>query len=226
MKKLALFVIFLLFVIFVYFDLGQYFTIDFFIAKKREIDDLYSNSPISFVLAYFIFFVFCAALSLPGAAILTLVSGFIFDFFLGCLIVSVGSTTGATCTFLMSRFLLKDFVQKKFHSRLKTVNEGFKKDGAFYLFSLRLIPIFPFFAVNWLMGVTPISVRSFFVASFLGMLPGSFVYVNAGSHISDIKSLAEIFSPFVILSFLLLALLPWIMKFLIKVFPLKRKNSI
>ena len=226
MKKLALFVIFLLFVVFIYFDFGQYFTIDFFIAKKREIDNLYSNSPISFVLSYFIFFVFCTALSIPGAAILTLVSGFIFDFFLGCLIVSMGSTIGATGSFLMSRFLLKDFVQKKFHSRLQTINKGFKKEGAFYLFSLRLIPIFPFFAVNWLMGVTPISVRSFFVASLLGMLPGTFVYVNAGSHISDMKSLVDIFSPFVILSFLLLASLPWIMKLLIRFFPLKRKSPV
>ena len=130
--------------------------------------------------------------------------------------VSLGSTTGAAFCFLISRFLLKDFVQKKFHSKLKAINKGFKKEGAFYCFSLRLIPVFPFFMVNLLMGVTPISLRSFVTASFLGMLPGSLVYVNAGKQLAHIQSPAELFSPLIVLSFLLLAFLPWIMKWILK----------
>lgn len=221
-KILIIFIIALLFALFLYFDLSQYLNPEFFIGKKQELDSIYKNHPVLFVLAYFVFYVFCAALSVPGAALLTLVSGFLFNFFIGSLVVSLGSTIGATFAFLTSRFLLKDFVQKNFHSRLQTINKGFEKDGAFYLFSLRLIPIFPFFAVNIFMGLTPISVRSFFVASLLGMLPGTFVYVNAGAQLSHVKSLYEIFSPLVILSFLLLACLPWVMKFFLKGFPLKK----
>ena len=171
-----------------------------------------------FVSAFFIFYVFCATLNIPGAALLTLIAGFLFDFFLGSLIVSIGATIGATFAFLISRFLLKDFIQEKFPSRLQKVNRGFEKNGAFYLFSLRLIPIFPFFAVNLFMGLTPISVKNFFVVSFLGILPGTVVYVNAGKQISNIKSPLEIFSPMIILSFLILACLPWIIKFLLRFF--------
>ncbi len=213
----------LLFILFFYFDLNKYFDFEFFISKKQEFDTFYKNHPILFPLVYFIFYVFCATLSLPGAALLTLISGFLFNFLLGSLIVSLGSTVGATFAFLMSRFLLKNWIQKKFHSRLKTINKGLEKDGSFYLFSLRLIPIFPFFAVNLFMGVTPISTKHFFIASFLGMLPGTFVYVNAGSQFSHIQSPFEIFSPTIILSFLLLACLPWIIKYLLRIFPFKEK---
>ena len=224
-KISLLFFIVLLFVLFFYFEFNQYLTLDFFISKRQDIDLLYKSFPVFFVLAFFIFYVFCVALSIPGAALLTLVSGFLFNFFIGSLVVSLGSTTGATISFLISRFLLKDFIQKKFHSRLKTINKGFEKNGALYLFSLRLIPIFPFFAVNLLMGITSISVRKFAIASLLGMLPGTFVYVNAGGQLSNIKSIAEVFSPVIILSFLFLAFLPWIMKFLLKKFPLYKSDA-
>ena len=225
-KIFLLFLIFLSFALFFHFDLDQYLNLDFFISKKQDIDSFYKSSPVFFVLAFFVFYVFCATFSIPGAALLTLVSGFFFNFFIGSLVVSLGSTIGGTFAFLISRFLLKDFIQKKFHSRLQTINKGFEKDGAFYLFSLRLIPIFPFFFVNLLMGITPISVRKFFIASLLGMLPATFVYVNAGSQLSNIKSIAEIFSPTLILSFLFLAFLPWIMKFLLKRISLKKAKLI
>ena len=215
-KLFTFFFIIFLFVLFFYFGLDQYLNLDFFIHKKQEIDSLYKSSPVLFVLAFFAFYVFCAAINIPGAALLTLISGFLFGFLLGSLVVSFGTTIGATFSFLISRFLLKDFVQKRFQSRLQKINQGLEKEGAFYVFSLRLIPIFPFFVVNLFMGVTPISVKKFAFASFLGMLPGTFVYVNAGSRISNIKSLSEIISPLIILSFLVLAGLPWIMKFLLK----------
>ena len=132
--------------------------------------------------------------------------------------MSLGSTVGAVFAFLISRFLLRDFIQRRFQSRLKIINRGIEKDGAFYLFSLRLTPVFPYFLVNILMGITPLSIRQFTVASFLGMLPGSLVYANAGSRLSDIKSLTEVLSPGILLSFLLLAFLPWIIKFFMKFF--------
>lgn len=216
-KILTLFFIFLFFILFFYFDFNQYLNLDFFIGKKQDLDSFYKDSPVLFVLTFFAFYVLCATFSVPGAALLTLVAGFLFDFILGSIVVSLGSSIGATFAFLISRFLMKDFIQKRFYSRLQTINKGIQKDGVFYLFSLRLIPIFPFFAVNLFMGLTPISVGKFFVASLLGMLPGTFVYVNAGNQLSSAKSLAEIFSPMIILSFVLLACLPWIMKVFLKI---------
>ena len=215
-KLFTFFFVIFLFVLFFYFGFDQYLNLDFFIHKKQELDSLYKSSPTLFVLAFFAFYVFCAAINIPGAALLTLVSGFLFGFLLGSVVVAFGTTIGAIFSFLISRFLLKDFIQKRFQSRLQKINRGFEKDGAFYVFSLRLIPIFPFFVVNVFMGLTPISVRKFAFASFLGMLPGTFVYVNAGRQISNIKSLTEIFSPLIILSFLMLAGLPWIIKFILK----------
>ena len=221
-KLLFLFLIVWAIGLFFYFDLNQYLNPEIVIAGKQELDAIYSNSPVLFTLAYFAFYVFCTALSLPAAALLTLIAGFLFNFFIGSLIASVGSTCGATLAFLISRFLLKDFVQKRFHSQLQIINKEFQKDGAFYVFSLRLTP-FPFFILNTLMGVVPISVGSFFFASFLGMLLPTLVYVNAGSQLSHITSPVEILSPAVILSFLLLACLPWIMKFCLKRFPFRKK---
>ena len=214
----------LLVVLFFHFDLNQYLDPDFFISKKADIDLFYEKSPFLFLFGFFLFYVFCAALSIPGAALLTLIAGFLFNFLIGSLVVSLGSTLGATFSFLLSRFLLKNFVQKKFPHRLKKINKGFEKEGAFYLFSLRLIPVFPFFMVNILMGLTSISTRHFIWASFLGMLPGSLVYVNAGNQLGEIQSPADIISPAILFSFLFLAFLPWIMKFLLKIFPWKRRN--
>lgn len=216
------FLIVLLFLFF-HFNLNHYLNPEYFLSAKQEIDSIYQNSPVLFVLGFFLFYVFCATLSIPGAALLTLISGFLFNFFIGLIVVSLGSTCGAACAFLLSRFFLKDFIQKKFHSRLQKVNKGFKTDGAFYVFSLRLIPVFPFFLVNILMGLTPISLKHFVWASFLGMLPGSIVYVNAGSQLAEVKSLADVISLPIILSFVFLALLPWIMKFFLKYIPLKKK---
>ena len=218
LKILTAFSIVLLFTAVFYFDLSRYFDIAFFLREKEKLLSFYQQFPIRFILIYFCVYVFCAAFSIPGAALLTLFAGFLFDFVIGSLVVSLGSTMGALCAFLIARFLMKDFVQRKFAKHLKTVNEGFKKDGAFYLFSLRLIPVFPFFLINILMAVTSISVRQFTVGSFLGMLPGTLVYVNAGKQLAHISAVHELFSIKIVLSFILLALLPWIVKWLIQIY--------
>ena len=202
--------------LFFYFDLARYVDLEFFIQKKQDFDELYKKQPFLFPLGFLLFYVLCSTLSLPLVALLTLASGFLFGFFVGSFVVSVGSTIGASLSFLISRFLLRDFVQNKFHSRLKTINKGLKKEGGFYVFSLRLIPILPFFMINLLMGVSSIPTKKFVVASFLGMLPASLVYVNAGTQLSKVPSVKELFSLPLLLSFALLASLPWIIKLLLK----------
>lgn len=208
---------------FFYWDLNQYFDVAFLIQKKQELDSAGQSQQALFSLMFFALYVFCAALSIPGAAILSLAGGLFFDFFTGSLLVSLGGAVGATGSFLISRFLLRNWVQKTFHKRLKTLNQGFKKNGALYLFSLRLIPIFPFFLINWLMGLCPISTRMFFFVSWAGLLPASLVYVHAGGRILEVKSLTGILSPSVLLSFILLAFLPWVIKFFLKP-PWQKKN--
>ncbi len=215
--KVAIFVgLILSLVLFFYFDLDRWFQLEFFINRQEDLLSLYKNATIIFVLCFLAFYVFCATLSIPGAAVLTLIAGSLFNFVLASFVVSIGGLTGAFFCFLISRFLLREFVQKKFHKRLKVINKGLKKDGAFYLFSLRLVPILPFLAVNVMMGVSPISSRQFLLASFLGMLPGTFVYVHAGRQLANIKSFSDILSPSIILSFILLAGLPWMVKWALK----------
>ena len=199
--------------LFFHFGYNRYFDMAFLLQKKQDLDSASQGRPALFSLMFFSLYVFCAALSIPGAAILSLAGGMFFDFFTGSLLVSVGGALGATGSFLISRFLLRKWIQSTFHKRLKTVNQGFEKNGALYLFTLRLIPVFPFFVVNWLMGLSPISTKMFFFVSWAGILPATFVYVHAGGRISEVKSLAGIFSPSVVLSFVLLALLPWVIKF-------------
>ena len=155
------------------------------------------------------------ALSLPGASLLTILAGALFGVLAGTIIVSFASTIGATLAFLSSRFLLRDWVQGKFGARMKGINAGLEKDGAFYLFTLRLIPAVPFFAVNLLMGLTKIKTLTYFFVSQLGMLAGTFVYVNAGTELAQINSVGDIASPGLLLSFVALAIFPWIAKFLI-----------
>ena len=221
-KMRLVFLFFLILSIFLFFhlELNQYLVPEYFVSKKQEVDLIYKKSPLLFILGFFFFYVFCATLSLPGAALLTLISGFLFDFFIAVGVVSLGSTFGAVGAFLLSRFFFKEFIQRKFHSRLEKINREFKKQGAFYVFSLRLIPVFPFFLVNVFMGLTPISLKHFFIASFLGMLPGSLVYVNAGSRLAEIQSFRDIISLPLILSFVLLASLSWIMKLFLKYTPI------
>ena len=199
-----------------YFDLQQYLSLDLLKQNQLELAAFVSER---FALAIAIFcgvYVAVTALSLPGAAILTLAGGAIFGFIPGLVLVSFSSTIGATLAFLSSRFLLRDFVQQRFRDKLENINDGVAKDGAFYLFSLRLIPIFPFFLINLAMGLTPIRTSTFFFVSQLGMLAGTAAYVNAGTQLSKIDSLQGVLSIELILSFSALGLLPFLAKWVIE----------
>ena len=171
-------------------------------------------SPLLVAALYFAAYVAVTALSLPGAAVMTLAGGALFGLGWGLLIVSFASTIGATLAFLVSRHLLRDSVQARTGERLKTINDGIARDGAFYLFSLRLVPAFPFFVINLLMGLTPIRTRTFYWVSQLGMLPGTLVYVNAGTELGAVHSLAGVLSPGLVASFVLLGLFPLIARWI------------
>ncbi|WP_225317008.1 TVP38/TMEM64 family protein [Leclercia adecarboxylata] len=163
---------------------------------------------------YFILYVLVTTLSLPGAALLTLLGGALFGLWPGILLVSFASTLGATLAMLVSRYLLRDWVQHRFAGPMRTVNDGVARDGAFYLFALRLMPLFPFFVVNLLAGVTRLGVWRYWWVSQLGMLPGAIVYLNAGHQLGQITSLHDILSPGVVFAFTLLGLLPLITRWL------------
>lgn len=192
---------------FFFFDLGQYLSLD---ALKHNRDQLlsftelhYAASVMLFILAY----VIVAGMALPGAVILTLAGGFLFGSVLGTLFVNVGATTGAVFAFLTARYLLRDWVENKFGKWLQPLQEGIARDAFTYLLTLRLIPIFPFFALNLVSGLTRMSVRSYVSATALGIIPGSFVYAYAGRQLGTIDSIKDIASPHVVGAFVLLGLL-------------------
>jgi len=199
------------------FDLGQYLSLDNFKASQADIVAAKDANPAFYIAGFFLLYVAVTGLSIPGAAIMTLVAGALFGVVLGTLIVSFASTMGATLAFLSSRYLLRDWVQGKFGERLRAVDDGLEKDGAFYLFTLRLIPVFPFFVINLLMGLTRIKTGTFFWVSQIGMLPATIVFVNAGTQISRIDSTAGLLSPTLIASFVALALFPWAAKAIVAV---------
>lgn len=216
MKKAAL-VLILVGAIAAYFlfDLGQYLSLENFKAQQAEIVAAKDARPLLYVAGFFLLYVAVTGLSIPGAAIMSLVAGALFGLVLGTIIVSFASTIGATLAFLSSRYLLRDWVQGKFGERLRAIDDGLAKDGAFYLFTLRLIPVFPFFVINLLMGLTRIRTWTFFWVSQLGMLAATVVFVNAGTQISQIESTSGLLSPALIGSSVALALFPWAAKGLI-----------
>ncbi|MDH5219239.1 MAG: TVP38/TMEM64 family protein, partial [Gammaproteobacteria bacterium] len=165
------------------YDLGQYLTLDYIKQQRSDLSTFYNDNAMLTVLSYVLVYVVVTALSLPGAAIMTVLGGAIMGLGIGTVAVSFASTIGATLAFLVSRFMLRDYVQSHFKEKLRAINEGVNKDGSLYLFTLRLIPIFPFFVINLVMGLTPIKTWKFYLVSQLGMLPGTFVYVNAGSQL-------------------------------------------
>jgi uncharacterized membrane protein YdjX (TVP38/TMEM64 family) len=194
------------------FDLGQILSLENFKASQANIVAAKDANPVLYISGFFLLYVAVTGLSIPGAAIMTLIAGALFGVLIGTIIVSFASTMGATLAFLSARFVLRDWVQGKFGERLRAIDEGLEKDGAFYLFTLRLIPVFPFFVINLLMGLTRIKTRTFFWVSQLGMLPATIVFVNAGTQISRIESTAGLLSPMLIASFVALALFPWAAK--------------
>ena len=193
-------------------DLGRFLTLSYVQSQLSAIQTYADENFLSAAGIYFFVYVAITALSIPGAAVATLVGGAIFGLGWGTLIVSFASSIGATLAFMTSRLLLRDWVQSRFGSSLKAINAGVEKDGAFYLFSLRMVPVFPFFLVNLLMGLTPIKLIPYFFVSQIGMLLGTAVYVNAGAELGQIESLSGLISLPIVLSFALLGILPWITK--------------
>ena len=211
-KIIILLIVIALVAAFFIFDLGRFFSLDYFKAQQASIGAYYESHPLQTAAIFFIIYVIVAAASFPGAAVLTLVAGAVFGLVLGTLLVSFASSIGATIAFLISRLLLKDWVQAKFGEKLKALNDGVAKEGGFYLFTLRLVPAFPFFVINLVMGLTPIKARTFYWVSQLGMLLGTIVFVNAGTELAKITSLKGILSPGLIGAFVLLGIFPIIAK--------------
>ena len=194
------------------FDLGRFLSLEYFKSQQAAFEAFYGDHPVQTAAAYFAIYVAVTGLSLPGAAILTLAGGAIFGLLWGVVIVSFASTIGATLAFLASRFVLRDWVQAKFGDKLRPVNDGIAREGAFYLFALRLVPAFPFFVINLVMGLTPIRAATFYWVSQVGMFAGTVVYVYAGTQLAQVTSLKGILSPGLLGAFVLLGLFPFLAK--------------
>ena len=194
------------------FDFGRWFSLDYLKAQQAAIATWRQEQPLTTALCFFLTYVIVTGLSLPGATVMSLAVGAVFGLFWGVILVSFASSIGATLAFLSARFLLRDWVQRHFGARLATINAGIEKEGSYYLFSLRLIPIFPFFIINLLMGLTPMRTRSYYIATQTGMLAANLVFINAGTQLGKINTLADILSPGLIGAFILLALLPLIVR--------------
>jgi pyruvate/2-oxoglutarate dehydrogenase complex dihydrolipoamide dehydrogenase (E3) component/uncharacterized membrane protein YdjX (TVP38/TMEM64 family) len=197
-----------------FFALGfnQYLSLEGVKQLQIDLASWRADRPLILALILFASYVLITALSLPGAAVMTLLVGAIFGLGWGLIIASFASSIGATLAFLMTRYVLRDTIQARFGERLKAINDGVAREGSFYLFSLRLVPLFPFFLINMLMALTPLKLRQFYWVSQLGMLPGTLVYVNAGSQLSELTSLSGILSPSLLFSFVLLGVFPLIAK--------------
>lgn len=224
-KKLVLIAaIIILVIVFWAFDLSRYLTLSY---VKNSLDGfraLYAEHRVLVILIYFVIYVITTSLSIPGAAVLTIAGGALFGFLAGTLIVSFASTIGATLACFAARFILRDWVQGKIGDKIVKINEGIEKEGAFYLFTLRLIPVFPFWIINLVMGLTKMSLWKFYWVSQLGMLAGTMVYVNAGKELAKIDSLKGILSPGLLISFALLGIFPIGVKRLLALYKNRRKN--
>lgn len=209
-KLLLLGVIAALVALFFIFDLNRYLTLESIKASQHDLQTLYQEHTVAVIAGYSIIYILSTALSLPGAAILTLGGAALFGFWTAMVVVSFASTIGASLACVVSRYLLRDWVRAKFGQRLKRMDDGIAKEGAFYLFTLRLVPVVPFFLINLGMGLTSLPIRTFYWVSQLGMLPGTAVYVNAGKELGRIETLSGILSPSLLASFALLGLFPLI----------------
>lgn len=211
-RKLLIAILALLVAAFFVFDIGRFFSLEYLKNEQAALSAIYDSRPLMVIAVFFFGYIAVTALSLPGAAILTLAGGAQFGLLLGVVIVSFASSIGATLAFLVSRFLLRDSIESRFGDKLKTFNSNIEKDGAFYLFTVRLVPVFPFFLVNLVMGLTRLKTGVFYLVSQLGMLAGTLVFVNAGTQLAKIDSLSGILSPGLIFSFALLGIFPLIAK--------------
>ncbi|MGP4845175.1 FAD-dependent oxidoreductase [Marinobacter sp. 1Y8] len=206
------------------FDLGQYLSLDYITSQRDALQQSVADNPLVTGLSFFLIYIAVTGLSVPGATVLTLLAGTMFGLGFGLLLVSFASSLGATLAFLASRIILRDSVQRRFGDSLRTINKGVERDGPFYLFGLRLVPLFPFFVINLVMGLTPMKTLRFYWVSQLGMLPGTIVYVNAGTQLGQIDSLGGIVSPGLIGSFVLLAIFPLIARSVMNL--IKRRRAL
>ena len=226
LKKLAIVgAVILLILLFKLLGFDQYLTLGYLKEQQANFANMYAQNKVTVIAVYMLIYIVVTALSLPGAAVMTLAGGGLFGLVTGTIVVSFASTIGATCACIVARFLLRDWVQDKFGEKLKKINEGMAKEGGFYLFSLRLVPIFPFFVINLVMGLTPIKIFTYYWVSQLGMLPATIVYVNAGKELAKLDSLKGILSPGLLISFALLGLLPIITKKLLGLYKARRKST-
>ncbi|MEZ0575360.1 TVP38/TMEM64 family protein [Halodesulfovibrio aestuarii] len=208
-----------------YFNLTDYLTLEYIKEKQDAFRVLYKEYSILLVGGFILLYILVTALSIPGATIMTLAAGGLFGFWTSLIAISFASTIGATLACFVSRYILKDWVQNTFGNKIKKINEGIEKEGAFYLFTLRLVPIFPFFAINLIMGITTLPLRTYFWVSQLGMLPGTAVYVNAGKHLATINDVSDILQPVHILSFALLGIFPLLAKYFLKIIRKVKENT-
>jgi uncharacterized membrane protein YdjX (TVP38/TMEM64 family) len=193
---------------FYFLDLGRFISLASIKSNQAALTGYAARRPLAAASIFFVVYLAATAASLPGAALLTLAAGALFGLLEGTALVSFASSAGATLAFLSSRFLLRESVQRRLGARLAEVSAGVERDGAFYLFSLRLVPLVPFFAVNLLMGLTRMSTLTFYWVSQAGMLAGTLVFVNAGTEVAHIDGVGGIFTPRLLASFALLGLLP------------------
>lgn len=196
------------------FDLHAQFTLDNLKQHRAAIDTFYAENPAATIIFYMVIYIVMAGFSIPGGTVMMLAGGLILGPVLGTIIVALSSAIGGTLAFLLVRFLFRDYIQRHFADRFKTINREIEKKGMLYLLSLRLVPIFPYFLINLLMGLTPIRTTAFFTATLIGMLPTTVVYVNAGTQLGAIASVDDILSWPLILSFLVLALFPWVARWI------------
>jgi len=223
-KIIFLSLVLLVFGLFFYFDVGSFLSFSYLKSKQLAFNEFKNKNYFLTALIFIVVYTISTAASLPGAALLTLLSGALFGLFVGTLFVSFSSTMGATLAFLSSRFLFRKSVKSSFPKAYNRINEGIDKEGGLYLFSVRLIPIFPFFVVNLLMGLTNIKTFTYMWVSALGMLPGTIAYVNAGTQISQLKSTKGILSLELIGAFAIIGLLPLVSKKIVE-FLKKRKSN-
>lgn len=207
------------------FDLGQYFSLEYIKASRERFQALYAEHTFLVIGAYFLLYVTATALALPAATAITLAGGAMFGFTTGVIVVSFASSIGAAVAFVVARYLLRDWVQGKFGDKLEKINQGIEKDGAFYLFTLRLIPLFPFFVVNTVIALTPMRLFTYYWVSQVGMFPATLVYVNAGKELGRIDSLSGLLSPSLILSFAILGIFPLVMKKALGWYQSRRRNN-
>ena len=211
---------------FFYFDLGQWLSLGNLKAQRDALSLIVKDNFWLAILVFFLLYVAVAALSLPGAAILTLAGGAMFGLITGFVLVSFASSIGALLAFLGARFLFRDVIKKRFAEQLAPIEKGIEKDGAFYLLSLRLVPLFPFFVVNLLMGLTNLPARTFYIFSQLGMIPGTLAFVYAGTQLAKIESVKDILSPGLITAFVILGILPITMRKLLQWFQERKSASV